>query len=71
MMKKLLVLILSALLCMMVAAKSRSNGETGHDNPNKNNITIDEKGNVFVAPLWYHISSDTTAEVIYDESYKE
>jgi hypothetical protein len=68
MMKKLLVSLLSALLCISVAAEPEIQPD---ENQNMNNITIDENGNVFVSPLKYHISSDTTAEVIYDESYKE
>ncbi len=61
MLKKLLVSLLSALLCMSVVAETeiQSNG-----NQNETDVKIDEKGNVFVAPLWYHISSDSTAEVI-------
>ena len=68
MMKKLLVSLLSALLCISVVAEPEIQSD---GNQNMNNITIDENGNVFVSPLKYHISSDTTAEVIYDESYKE
>ena len=34
-------------------------------------IKTEERGDVFVSPLWYHISSDSTAEVIKDDSYKE
>ena len=67
-MKKLLVSLLSALLCISVVAEPEIQSD---GNQNMNNITIDENGNVFVSPLKYHISSDTTAEVIYDESYKE
>lgn len=67
MMKKLLVSLLSALLCISVVAEPeiQSNG-----NQNETDVKIDEKGNVFVAPLWYHISSDSTAEVIRYYSYK-
>jgi hypothetical protein len=68
MLKKLLVSLLSALLCISVVAEPEIQSD---GNQNMNNITIDENGNVFVSPLKYHISSDTTAEVIYDESYKE
>ncbi|MBQ6561392.1 MAG: leucine-rich repeat domain-containing protein [Paludibacteraceae bacterium] len=68
MMKKLLVSLLSALLCISVVAEPEIQSD---GNQNMNNITIDENGDVFVSPLKYHISSDTTAEVIYDESYKE
>lgn len=71
MMKKLLVSLLSALLCMTVAAKSRSNGNAEQNNPDNNSITIDKNGDVFVSPLWYHISSDSMVEVIKDDSYKE
>ncbi|MDD5995670.1 MAG: leucine-rich repeat domain-containing protein [Bacteroidales bacterium] len=71
MMKKLLVSLLSALLCMTVAAKSRSNGNTEQNNPDNNSITIDGNGDVFASPLWYHITSDSTAEVIKDGSYKK
>jgi len=69
MMKKLLVSLLSALLCISVVAEPeiQSNG-----NQNETDVKIDEKGNVFVAPLKYHISSDSTAEVIWDySSYKK
>ena len=67
-MKKLLVPLLLALICIFVVAEPEIQSD---GNQNMNNITIDENGNVFVSPLKYHISSDTTAEVIYDESYKE
>ena len=70
MMKKLLVSLLSALLCMTVAAKSRSNGNTEQNNPDNNSITIDKNGDVFVSPLWFHISDEGTAEVIWNRSYK-
>ena len=69
MLKKLLVSLLSALLCISVVAEPeiQSNG-----NQNETDVKIDEKGHVFVAPLWYHISSDSTAEVIWDySSYKK
>ena len=66
MMKKLLVSLLSALLCISVVAEPETQSD---GNQNMNNITIDENGNVFVSPLKYHISSDTTAEVIFDRSY--
>ena len=69
MMKKLLVSLLSALLCMSVVAETESqlNG-----NQNETDVKIDENGDVFVAPLKYHISSDSTAEVIWDySSYKK
>ncbi len=68
MLKKLLVSLLSALLCISVVAETESqlNGTQ-----NGSDVKIDEKGNVFVAPLKYHISSDSTAEVIKDGSYKK
>ena len=68
MLKKLLVSLLSALLCMSVVAETESqlNG-----NQNETDVKIDENGDVFVAPLKYHISSDSTAEVIKDYSYKK
>ena len=71
MMKKLLVSLLSALLCISVDAETESqlNGTQ-----NGSDVKIDEKGNVFVAPLKYHISSDSTAEVVEvvkDGSYIE
>ena len=68
MLKKLLVSLLSALLCMSVVAETESqlNG-----NQNETDVKIDENGDVFVSPLWYHISSDSTAEVKSDDSYKE
>ena len=69
-MKKLLVSLLSALLCMTVAAKLRSNGNTEQNNPDNNSITIDKNGDVFVSPLWFHISDEGTAEVIWNRSYK-
>lgn len=71
MMKKLLVSLLSALLCMTVAAKSRSNGNTEQNNPDNNSITIDKNGDVFVSPLWFHISDEGTTEVIWNRSYKD
>ena len=70
MMKKLLVSLLSALLCMTVVAESGSNVETGQNNPDNNSITIDKNGDVFVSPLWFHISDEGTAEVIWNRSYK-
>ena len=69
MLKKLLVSLLSALLCISVVAETESqlNG-----NQNETDVKIDENGDVFVAPLKYHISSDSTAEVIWDySSYKK
>ena len=70
-MKKLLVSLLSALLCISVVAETESqlNGTQ-----NGSDVKIDEKGNVFVAPLKYHITSDSTAEVVEvvkDGSYIE
>ena len=67
-MKKLLVSLLSALLCISVVAEPESqlNGTQ-----NETDVKIDENGDVFVSPLWYHISSDSTAEVIFDRSYKD
>ena len=67
-MKKLLVSLLSALLCISVVAEPEIQSD---GNQNMNNITIDENGDVFVSPLKYHISSDSTAEVIFDRSYKD
>ncbi|MBO7442243.1 MAG: leucine-rich repeat domain-containing protein [Paludibacteraceae bacterium] len=68
MLKKLLVSLLSAFLCISVVAEPESqlNG-----NQNETDVKIDENGDVFVAPLKYHISSDSTAEVINDYSYKK
>ena len=68
MLKKLLVSLLSTLLCISVVAETESqlNG-----NQNETDVKIDEKGDVFVAPLKYHITSDSTAEVIKDGSYKK
>ena len=66
MLKKLLVSLLSAFLCISVVAEPEIQSD---GNQNVNNITIDENGNVFVSPLKYHISSDSTAEVIFDRSY--
>ena len=68
MLKKLLVSLLSALLCISVVAETESqlNG-----NQNETDVKIDENGDVFVTPLKYHISSDSTAEVIKDGSYKK
>ena len=68
MLKKLLVSLLSALLCISVVAEPeiQLNG-----NQNETDVNIDENGDVFVAPLNYHISSDSTAEVIKDYSYKK
>ena len=68
MLKKLLVSLLSALLCISVVAETESqlNG-----NQNETDVKIDENGDVFVAPLKYHITSDSTAEVIKDGSYKK
>ena len=68
MLKKLLVSLLSAFLCISVVAEPESQS---NENQNVNDAKIDEKGNVFVAPLKYHISSDSTAEVIKDDSYKK
>ena len=68
MLKKLLVSLLSALLCISVVAEPEIQSD---GNLNETDVKIDENGDVFVSPLKYHISSDTTAEVIYDESYKE
>jgi len=70
MLKKLLVSLLSAMLCMTVVAESGSNVETGQNNPDNNSITIDKNGDVFVSPLWFHISDEGTAEVIWNRSYK-
>ena len=67
-MKKLLVSLLLALLCISVVAEPEIQSD---GNQNMNNITIDENGDVFVSPLKYHISSDSTAEVIFDRSYKD
>ena len=66
MMKKLLVSLLSALLCISVVAEPEIQSDV---NQNGSDVKIDEKGDVFVSPLKYHISSDSTAEVIYDRSY--
>ncbi len=66
MLKKLLVSLLSALLCISVVAEPESQS---NENQNETYVKIDEKGNVFVAPLKYHITSDSTAEVIKDGSY--
>ncbi|MEE0083611.1 MAG: leucine-rich repeat domain-containing protein, partial [Paludibacteraceae bacterium] len=66
MMKKLLVSLLSALLCISVVAEPEIQSD---GNQNGSDVKIDEKGDVFVSPLKYHISSDSTAEVIYDRSY--
>ena len=68
MMKKLLVPLLLALICISVVAEPETQSD---GNQNVNSITIDGNGDVFVSPLWYHISSDSTAEVIKDDSYKE
>ena len=68
MLKKLLVSLLTALLCISVVAETESQS---NENQNLNDVKIDEKGNVFVAPLKYHITSDSTAEVIRDDSYKK
>ena len=68
MLKKLLVSLLSALLCISVVAEPESQS---NENQNETDVKIDEKGNVFVAPLKYHISSDSTAEVIKDDSYED
>ena len=67
MLKKLLVSLLSALLCISVVAEPEIQSD---GNQNMNNITIDENGDVFVSPLWYHISSDSMVEMIKDDSYK-
>ena len=66
MLKKLLVSLLSALLCISVVAETESqlNGIQ-----NETDVKIDENGFVFVSPLKYHITSDSTAEVIKDYSY--
>ncbi|MBR6110648.1 MAG: leucine-rich repeat domain-containing protein [Paludibacteraceae bacterium] len=66
MMKKLLVSLLSALLCISVVAETESQLDQ-----NGSNAKIGEHGDVFVAPLKYHITSDSTAEVIKDGSYKK
>ena len=68
MLKKLLVSLLSAFLCISVVAEPESQL---NENQNLNDVKIDENGNVFVAPLKYHISSDSTAEVIKDYSYEK
>ena len=56
MLKKLLVSLLSALLCMTVAAESGSKYSIGQNNPDNNNITIEENSYVFVSPFVYQIS---------------
>ena len=61
MLKKLLVSLLSALLCISVVAEPEIQSD---GNQNVNNITIDENGNVFVSPLKYHIYDEFTAKVI-------
>ena len=66
MLKKLLVSLLSALLCISVVAEPEIQSD---GNQNMNNITIDENGDVFVSPLKYHIYSDSTAKVIEYKSY--
>ena len=68
MLKKLLVSLLSALLCISVVAEPESqlNG-----NQNETDVKVDENGKVFVSPLKYHITSDSTVEVINDVSYKK
>ncbi len=66
MLKKLLVSLLSALLCISVVAETESQLDQ-----NGSNAKIGEHGDVFVSPLKYHISSDSTAEVIKDGSYKK
>jgi hypothetical protein len=68
MLKKLLVQLLLALICISVVAEPETQLK---ENQNGTDVKIDRNGDVFVSPLWYHISSDSTAEVIYDESYKE
>ena len=68
MLKKLLVSLLSALLCVSVVAEPETQLK---ENQNGTDVKIDGNGDVFVSPLWYHISSDSTAEVIKDDSYKE
>ena len=68
MLKKLLVSLLSALLCISVVAEPEIQSD---GNQNVNNITIDDNRDVFVPPLKYHISSDNTAEVIRYYSYKK
>ena len=68
MLKKLLVSLLSALLCISVVAEPESQS---NENQNGSDVKIDENGFVFVSPLWYRISSDSTAEVIKDYSYEK
>ncbi len=68
MMKKLLVSLLLALLCISVVAEPEIQSD---GNQNGTDVKIDGNGDVFVSPLWYHISSDSTAEVIKDDSYKK
>ena len=67
MMKKLLVSLLSALLCISVVAEPEIQSD---GNQNRNDVKIDENGYVFVPPLKYHIS-DGKAEVKRDKSYRE
>lgn len=66
MLKKLLVPLLSALLCISVVAEPESQS---NENQNETDVKIDKNGDVFVAPLKYHITSDNTAEVIKDYFY--
>ena len=68
MLKKLLVSLLSALLCISVVAEPEIQSD---GNQNGSDVKIDEKGDVFVSPLKYHISDDGTAKVIFDRSYKD
>ncbi len=68
MLKKLLVSLLSALLCISVVAETESQS---NENQNETDVKIDENGDVFVAPLKYHITSDSTAEVKWNKSYKD
>ena len=79
MLKKLLVSLLSALLCISVVAETESQSNENqnetdvkiNENQNETDVKINENGDVFVAPLKYHISSDSTAEVKKDYSYKK
>ena len=64
MMKKLLVSLLSALLCISVVAEPEIQS-------NENDVKIEENGFGFVPPLKYHISDEGTAKVIWNRSYKD
>lgn len=66
-MKKLLVPLLLIVLCVA----SVTFGFGSNLNQNGTDVKIDGNGDVFVSPLWYHISSDSMVEVIKDYSYKE